>query len=243
MAAESKKKRWVPLESNPEVMSQFLWGLGLREDDAQLYDVYGFDDDLLDMVPKPVLAVVFLFPYKPQTETEISLDLHNKQLEEEASGDAKKTSEKVYFLKQTVGNACGTIGLLHAVGNVLSEINLIEESFLARFYKSTENMDPFERASFLEENQEMEDAHSTAASAGQTEVTEDVRDHFICFSCVDGMLYELDGLKSHPISHGVSSRNTLLQDAAKVIKQTIQKNPNSMNFNVMALSKKNTAIA
>lgn len=27
------------------------------------------------------------------------------------------------------------------------------------------------RASFLEENQEMEDAHSTAASAGQTEVS------------------------------------------------------------------------
>ncbi|KMZ62364.1 Ubiquitin carboxyl-terminal hydrolase isozyme L3 [Zostera marina] len=242
MSGESKKKRWVPLESNPEVMSQFLWGLGLREDDAEMYDVYGFDDELLDMVPKPVLAVVFLFPYKPQTEAEISLD--NKQLEEEeASSVAKKSIEKVYFLKQTVGNACGTIGLLHAIGNVLPEINLIEGSFLARFYKSTENMNPFERASFLEENQEMEDAHSTAASAGQTEVIEDVRDHFICFSCVDGMLYELDGLKSHPISHGVSSRNTLLQDATKVIKQTIQKNPNSMNFNVMALSKKNTAVA
>lgn len=27
-------------------------------------------------------------------------------------------------MKQTVGNACGTIGLLHAVGNVASEINL-----------------------------------------------------------------------------------------------------------------------
>lgn len=29
-----------------------------------------------------------------------------------------------YFMKQTVGNACGTVGLLHAVGNVTSEIKL-----------------------------------------------------------------------------------------------------------------------
>lgn len=33
-------------------------------------------------------------------------------------GDPWQVSEKVYFMKQTVGNACGTIGLLHAVGNL-----------------------------------------------------------------------------------------------------------------------------
>lgn len=27
-------------------------------------------------------------------------------------------------MKQTVGNACGTIGLLHALGNITSEIKL-----------------------------------------------------------------------------------------------------------------------
>lgn len=31
-------------------------------------------------------------------------------------------NKKVYFMKQTVGNACGTVGLLHALGNVTSEI-------------------------------------------------------------------------------------------------------------------------
>lgn len=28
----------------------------------------------------------------------------------------------MYFMKQTVGNACGTIGLLHALGNITSEV-------------------------------------------------------------------------------------------------------------------------
>ncbi|GFZ15364.1 ubiquitin C-terminal hydrolase 3 [Actinidia rufa] len=72
-------------------------------------------------------------------------------------------------MKQTVGNACGTIGLLHAVGNVTSEIKLLEGSFLDRFFKSTATMDPLERAAFLEKDREMEVAHSIAATAGETE--------------------------------------------------------------------------
>lgn len=34
------------------------------------------------------------------------------------------SSEKVYFTKQTVGNACGTVGVIHAIGNAASDIKL-----------------------------------------------------------------------------------------------------------------------
>ncbi|XP_008798792.2 ubiquitin carboxyl-terminal hydrolase 3-like isoform X2 [Phoenix dactylifera] len=230
MAAPSK--RWLPLEANPDVMNQFIWGLGVREEEAEFNDVYGLDEELLEMVPKPVLAVIFLFPLTAQTEAERKAD------REQDSTEKKEPNKKVYFLKQTVGNACGTIGILHAVGNATSEINLVGGSYFDRFYKSTANLDPFERADFLEKDREMEDAHSVAATAGDTEASSDVNEHFICFTCVDGELYELDGRKSQPISHGPSSPSSLLQDAAKVIKAMIQKNPDSMNFNVMALSKK-----
>jgi hypothetical protein len=33
-------------------------------------------------------------------------------------------SNKVYFTKQTVSNACGTVGVIHAVGNATSQIKL-----------------------------------------------------------------------------------------------------------------------
>ncbi|TYI70180.1 hypothetical protein E1A91_D08G203800v1 [Gossypium mustelinum] len=221
-------KRWLPLEANPDVMNQFLWGLGLPESEAECCDVYGLDDELLEMVPQPVLAVLFLYPITSQTEEE--------RLQQD--NEKRDVSSEVYFMKQTVGNACGTIGLLHSVGNITSEIKLQEGSFLDRFFKSTATMDPLERAAFLEKDGEMEVAHTVAATAGDTEASDDVDTHFICFTCVDGQLYELDGRKSGPISHGSSSRNTLLQDAAKVIKGMIQKNPESLNFNVIALTKK-----
>uniref|UniRef100_A0A7N0URP3 Ubiquitin carboxyl-terminal hydrolase n=1 Tax=Kalanchoe fedtschenkoi TaxID=63787 RepID=A0A7N0URP3_KALFE len=180
------------------------------------------------MVPKPVLAVLFLYPITAKSEEERIRQDNTK----------KEYSDKVYFLRQTVGNACGTIGLLHAIGNITSEIKLVEDSFLDRFYKSTANMNPMERALFLENDREMEVAHSVAATAGDTEATLDVNTHFVCFACVDGELYELDGRKSDPISHGASSPNTLLKDAAKVIQGMIQKDPDSMNFSVIALSKR-----
>ncbi|KAF7828463.1 ubiquitin carboxyl-terminal hydrolase 3 [Senna tora] len=221
-------KRWLPLEANPDVMNQFLWGLGLPENEAECYDVYGLDEELLEMVPKPVLAVLFLYPITAKTEEE--------RLQQE--NDKKEHSNRVYFMKQTVGNACGTIGLLHALGNITSEVNLIDESFFDRFFKTTASMDPLQRASFLENDREMEVAHSVAATAGETEASDNVDTHFICFVCVDGELYELDGRKSGPISHGQSSSNTLLRDAAKVIQSMIQKNPNSLNFNVISISKK-----
>ncbi|OIW10344.1 hypothetical protein TanjilG_28095, partial [Lupinus angustifolius] len=143
----------------------------------------------------------------------ISYQTEEERLQQQ--NENKEHSSKVYFLKQTVGNACGTIGLLHALGNLTSEVK-------------------------LENDREMEVAHSVAATSGDTEASDNVDTHFICLACVDGELYELDGRKSAPISHGSSSPSTLLRDAAKVIQSMIKKNPESLNFNVMAISKKSS---
>ncbi|KAF2585122.1 hypothetical protein F2Q70_00034464 [Brassica cretica] len=131
-------------------------------------------------------------------------------------------------------------------------------------------MTPMERARFLENDSQIEDAHSVAVTAGETPATDDADTHFICLACVDGSkfshqpkkdqntesfkhtsisvlnhiayyageLYELDGRKAGPISHGASSPATLLKDATKVMKRFIEKNPDTLNFNVIAISKR-----
>ncbi|EAZ31529.1 ubiquitin carboxyl-terminal hydrolase 3 isoform X1 [Oryza sativa Japonica Group] len=220
-------KRWLPLEANPEVMNQFMRGLGVPAE-AGFCDVYGLDDEMLAMVPQPVLAVILLYPQDRKKESVASPS---------STVESKKLSKNVYFTKQTIGNACGTVGIIHAIGNALSRIKLVEGSYFDRFYKQTADMDPAQRASFLEEDEEMEKAHSVAVSAGDTEAKDGVIEHYVCFSCVDDEIFELDGGNSQPISHGPSSPDSLLQDAAKVIKARIAQYPGSLNFNVMALSK------
>ena len=69
-------------------------------------------------------------------------------------------------------------------------------SFFDRFYSSTVSMDADARAKYLEDDDEIESFHVTAAELGQSDqIAADavVNNHFICFSNVDGHIYELDG--------------------------------------------------
>jgi ubiquitin carboxyl-terminal hydrolase L3 len=59
--------------------------------------------------------------------------------------------------------------------------------------------------------------------------------HFISFVAVDGDLYELDGRKAGPVNHGPTTPETLLQDAVKVIQGFMQRDPNNVQFNMVAL--------
>lgn len=50
-----------------------------------------------------------------------------KQEEEEKLKDQpQQVSPDIYFIKQTIGNACGTIGLIHAVANNKAQLDFGE---------------------------------------------------------------------------------------------------------------------
>jgi ubiquitin carboxyl-terminal hydrolase L3 len=64
--------------------------------------------------------------------------------------------QQVWYTRQTIGNACGTIGVLHAVGNNLNEYSIDPDSWFGKFFQATRDMTPEQRASHLETDDSLE---------------------------------------------------------------------------------------
>lgn len=223
--------QWIPLEGNDEVMNEYLAKLGLQDGQVAFAEIFGLD--LLDMVPRPVKAVLLCFPITDQQEEYAS---------EEAAKIAKDgqiVSPSIFYMHQSIGNACGTIGILHALGNLNSSERLVAQgSWLDGFFSAVKGFDAAQIGAHLEGDTQLEEVHEAAASSGQSEVPEDLENvnlHFICFTCVDGCLYELDGRKKTAINHGPSSPATVLEDSVAVIKKFMARDPDSIRFTMTAL--------
>lgn len=59
---EDGDDNWMPLESNPEVITSYIQGLGFDTAKYSLVDLLSTDGWAQEMIPKPVLAVFFLYP-------------------------------------------------------------------------------------------------------------------------------------------------------------------------------------
>jgi len=207
---------------------------------VQFEDVYGLDESLLGMVSQPVKAVVLLFPISTESEA------RRKQEDEEIlSKGQPELDPTIFWIKQTISNACGTMGLIHAIAN--SDATLVPESPLAKFIDQCIDKTPEERAKLLETTPLFADIHAQAASSGQSAVPTDLDTnlHFTCFVTAPSSrgadredssmrLIELDGRRAGPIDRGVST--DLLKDAAKVIQEVYMGNSPSLSFSVISLS-------
>jgi ubiquitin carboxyl-terminal hydrolase L3 len=108
----AKAASFIPLEANPELLTSLLHKLGLSPALA-IHDVYSLDDpSLLAFVPRPALALLLVFPVSAAYE---SYRLAEDALTDEYKGHGE--NEPVVWFKQTIRNACGMIGLLHATCN------------------------------------------------------------------------------------------------------------------------------
>jgi ubiquitin carboxyl-terminal hydrolase L3 len=93
-------------------MSSLVHKLGLSAE-LSWHDVYSLDDpSLLAFVPRPAHALLLVFPVstayeKARTNEDSTLP--------EYSGTGSK--EEVLWFKQTIGNACGLMGIIHATCN------------------------------------------------------------------------------------------------------------------------------
>ncbi|KAJ8736472.1 hypothetical protein PYW08_007128 [Mythimna loreyi] len=226
------KEILVPLESNPEVMNKFLEKLGVPSQ-WRVTDVMGLEPEALAWVPRPVLSVMLLFPVSNSYEEYILKEQSN------ILSKGQEVSSNIFYMKQFVGNTCGTVALLHGVANNTDQIDL-EEGHLKKFLENAKDMDATARGKLFENCEGIIQAHKELAQEGQTNtprVEDPVNHHFVTFVHKDGFLYELDGSKKvFPINHGPTTPDSLLEDAAKVCKEFMARDPNDVCFTVMALA-------
>lgn len=222
---------WVPLESNPKAMTKFVRSLGLPQD-WSFVDVLGLEPELLSMVPTPVVAVVLIFPCSQPYYDYV--EKKSKDVEE----NGQLLSERVYFMRQTIKNACGAVALIHCLGNC-NVVKDLPDCPLKSFFDATLPLNPEERGKYLEDSTVISTAHEECAQEGQTKppsADEDVNLHFICLANVEGHIYDLDGRKPFPINCGPTTDETFLQDASAVCKEYIARDPENVNFGVVALT-------
>ncbi|KAG5983168.1 hypothetical protein E4U55_000602 [Claviceps digitariae] len=103
---------FIPLEANPALMTTLIHKLGVSPALA-LHDVYSLTDpDMLSFIPRPALALLLVFP--------VSAVYESHRMAEDNTVDEYKGAgeqEPVIWWRQTLRNACGMMGLLHAVCN------------------------------------------------------------------------------------------------------------------------------
>ena len=110
--AQGPVKTFLPLESDPSHFTKFAHSLGLSST-LEFQDVYSISEpSLLDMTPRPALALILVGPFIDVGKTEMPEDRSGSEAYS-LSGD----EEDVIWFKQTIRNACGLYAILHSISN------------------------------------------------------------------------------------------------------------------------------
>ena len=223
-------------------MTSLVHKLGLSPN-VGFHDVYSIDDPtLLEFVPRPAHALLLIFPVSDTYET-FRREEDSGRSEYEGSGP----DEEVIWYKQTIGNACGLIGLLHGVSNGPARGLIQQDSDLATLLKQAIPLKPVQRADLLYESQALEAAHQSAAATGDTAApaAEDKSDlHYVCFVKSDkGHLWEMDGRRKGPLDRGqldasedVLSERALDLGVRSFLKREASVGGGDLRFSLIALA-------
>jgi len=244
-ALKRYRKHYVPLESNPEVFNKLSHTLGVSsgsksQPGLQFHDIFSLDEpDLLAMIPRPVLALILVFPTTEVYEQQIA---ESEESRPEYTGSGEE--EDVVWFQQTIHNACGLYGLLHAVSNGKARDFIESGSSLAKLLTTCIPLNPHERALALENSEDVSAAYADAATEGHSAAPDaeaEVDFHYVCFvqSHKTGRLYELDGDKKGPLDKHIMLRedeDMLSENALKVVREFIQREKTNLNFSLMALA-------
>ncbi|KAK0120411.1 hypothetical protein ONS96_010626 [Cadophora gregata f. sp. sojae] len=210
------KKTVTVLENNPEVMNALSLKLGLPISPAlQFHDIYSLSDpDILSLIPQPIHALLVILPFTPSWHADREAE---DSLTEPYT--ASGPSEPVIWFKQTIGHACGSIGLLHCLLNSPARHHLRPDSIALQIREAAIPLKMEERARMLYDNEAFLEAHQSVAEMGDTsapgaEEGERLGQHFVAFVKGEGdgeeYLWELEGRRKGPINRGFLGGEGLL---------------------------------
>jgi len=158
----------------------------------------------------------------------------------------KGANEPTIWYKQTIRNACGLIGLLHAVSNGAARSFVEQGTDLEKLITSAIPLAPVDRADLLYNSQALESAHQSAATQGQSstpDAEDDIDLHYVCFVKDEkNNLWEMDGRRKGPLELGalgededVLSEKALDWGVRKFLKRE-EENGAELRFSLIALA-------
>ncbi|THH18181.1 hypothetical protein EW146_g2769 [Bondarzewia mesenterica] len=226
MSGDDSSSGWQLTESDPGVFTQLLKALGVPLIFDDLYSL-----DATSLAPlQPIHALIFLFKWLPGAG------------EPESTGGQYDDVFPGFFAHQVVNNACATLAVLNALGNIPSLKTGQQLSDLISF---TAGMDPQTRGMVVTSADWLREAHNALSPPSAFSIdgldlpktTEDAY-HFVVYVPMMGSVYELDGLKRSPIRHGAYEEQGegWVKKAREVIENRIGTYPSgTLEFNLLAL--------
>lgn len=228
-------------------MTTLLHTLGLSPS-LSFHDVYSISDpSLLAFIPRPAHALLLVFPVSPAYTAHKAAEDASREVY-----TGRGAAEPVIWYRQTIANACGLFGLLHAVSNGEARKQITPGSDLAKLIAAAEPLGPDARAELVEDSEALAGAHAAAAATGDTAAPEaeaEVDLHFVCFVKVEdgrgggARLWEMDGSRKGPLDRGalgpeedVLSERALDLGVRAFLKREEEAGGGELRFSLLALA-------